>query len=601
MSDPVSPADVEQPGAKPAAQPAAPRFRPLRVWPAALCIALLWGLQLVPRVAEEMTMPVMMVGFMGPLASALLIVLWWMLLSRARLLERLVGLTGLIVVAAVTTALSDKSIQTFGMMIYGAPWGFTGFALALIALGRWPSFGRTWLALLAALVGFGFWDLVRTDEIRGDFQTKRSWRWEPTAEDQFLQGLAEHSQPGEAPPATQADAQPLAAADWPGFRGPNRDSVVPGVVLAEDWQAQPPREIWRVPVGPGWSSFAVAGNRLFTQEQRGEDEVVICYDADSGATVWVHRDSSRFWEAIGGAGPRATPALADGMLFTLGANGLLNRLDPLTGQRIWQRDLAQDASRQPPTWGFSSSPLVAGGLVIVHAGGAGDQGVLAYDVESGEPRWSAAAGDHTYSSPHLAEVAGVSSVLMLDNHGLLLLDPADGSRLGQHAWKFEGYRVVQPLVLDGSSVLLGTAMGTGTQRVDVRADGERLGIETAWTSRYMNPYYNDYVAHEGYLYGFDNNIFACIDLATGARQWKGGRYGNGQVLLLPDQDQLLVLSEDGELVLLRATPEQHTELAKHGVLEGRTWNHHVLVGNRLYVRNSEQAACFELSLAAGKP
>ncbi|MCO6456327.1 MAG: PQQ-binding-like beta-propeller repeat protein [Pirellulaceae bacterium] len=597
MSDEVSAADVEQPSSE---QPA-PRFRPLRVWPAVLCVALLWGLQLVPRLAEEMTMPVMMVGFMGPLASALLIVLWWLLLSRARLLERLVGLTGLIAVAAVTTVLSDKSIQTFGMMIYGLPWGFTGFALALIALGRWQSFGRTWLALLAALVGFGFWDLVRTDEIRGDFQTTRNWRWVPTAEDQFLQGLAEVPQSGEAPPATQTDAQPLAAAEWPGFRGPNRDGVVPGLVLTEDWKAQPPREIWRIQVGPGWSSFAVAGNRLFTQEQRGEDEVVVCYDAESGATVWVHQDSSRFWEAIGGAGPRATPTIADGMLFTLGANGLLNRLDPLTGQRIWQRDLTKDASRQPPTWGFSSSPLVTGGLVIVHVGGAEGQGVLAYDVESGRPRWAAPAGDHTYSSPHLAEVAGIPSVLLLDNHGLLLLDPADGTLQGQHAWKFEGYRVVQPLVLDGSSVLLGTAMGTGTRRVEVRADGERLQIETAWTSRYMNPYYNDYVAHEGYLYGFDNNIFACIDLATGARQWKGGRYGNGQVLLLPDQDQLLVLSEDGELVLLRATPQQHTELARHGVLEGRTWNHHVLVGNRLYVRNSEQAACFELALAAGDP
>ena len=195
-------------------------------------------------------------------------------------------------------------------------------------------------------------------------------------------------------------------------------------------------------------------------------------------------------------------------------------------------------------------------------------------------------------------MAGLSRVLMLDNTGLLLLDPASGSLQGQHEWKFEGYRVVQPLVVDGSSVLLGTAMGTGTQRVDVRGDGDRLRIETAWTSRHMNPYYNDYVAHEGYLYGFDNNIFACVDLATGMRQWKGGRYGNGQVLLLPDEDQLLVVSEDGELVLLRATPRQHTELARHDVLAGRTWNHHVLVGNRLYVRNSEHAACFELSLSA---
>ena len=123
-----------------------------------------------------------------------------------------------------------------------------------------------------------------------------------------------------------------------------------------------------------------------------------------------------------------------------------------------------------------------------------------------------------------------------------------------------------------------------------------MTAKESWLSRSMNPYFNDYVAHKGYLYGIDNNIFACVDLATGERKWKRGRYGNGQVLLLPDQDQLLVISEDGELVLLRTTPDKLVELTRHQVLEGRTWNHPVVVNNRLYVRNGEQATCFELPL-----
>ena len=272
---------------------------------------------------------------------------------------------------------------------------------------------------------------------------------------------------GERPKLPGTAALDLGVVEWPEFRGPHRNGTQPGIVLAEDWQVQPPQEIWRVPVGPAWSSFSVAGTRLFTQEQRGEAEVIVCYDADQGTEVWVHQDPSRFWEVIGGAGPRTTPTLNQGRLFALGAAGVLNCLDPLTGERIWQRDLNQDAGRQPPQWGYASSPLVVEDVVIVHAGGPEDKGVLAYDVASGELRWSCAAGDHSYSSPQLAELCGVVCALMLTNTGLTLIDPADGRLLGQHDWAFDGYRVVQPLVLGDSSVLLGSPMGTGTQRIEI--------------------------------------------------------------------------------------------------------------------------------------
>ena len=575
----------------PSAQAQSP-YRVLRIWPAALLLVCLWGLRVVPGFFGEVSMPVMMARFMGPLVVAGLVVLWWLFLSRASWKEKIGGVLGLAAIVTVTTLLADKSVRGFGTMIYAVPWGTTGFGVALIALSRMTSSRRTWLALLVALVCFGFWDLVRTDEIWGDFHTARSWRWEPTAEDRFLQNL-EARLPQPSDPVTEVE-QMLAQPEWPAFRGPQRDGVQPGIVLAEDWDAQPLQELWRIQVGPGWSSFSVAGKRLFTQEQRGEHEAVVCYDADSGGEIWVHQDASRFWEVVGGAGPRATPTLADGNLFALGAMGLLNRLDPITGEQIWQRDMNADAGRQPPQWGYSSSPLITHGVAIVHAGGPGQKGVLAYDVENGELRWSAAAGDHSYSSAQLSVIGGKSCVLMLTNKGLTLMDPTSGAILCDHQWDFQGYRVVQPLVVDDSSVLLGTAMGTGTQRIKLRLDGDQFAVEEAWMSRGMSPYYNDYVVYEGYLYGFDNNIFACVDVATGKRQWKRGRYGNGQVLLLPDAGQLLVTAEDGELVLLRATPDKLTEVARHQVLDGRTWNHPVLIGNRLYVRNGEEAACFEM-------
>jgi len=573
-------------------------YRSLRIWPAIVLLVALWAIKLLLPLMD-FTLPVLMTWFFGPIVCGGLIVIWWLTLSRATWKERLGGLVGLGAILVLTTVLADKSMKGMGTMRYAIPFGISGFAVAVILLARRKPSVRTGVALVAALGLFGIWDLMYAGPMSGNFDVTLSWRWVPTPEEKFLANLeARKSDESGKADANKFKGRELAEPDWPGFRGPNRDSVQPGVVLGQDWAAQPPRELWRVRIGPGWSSFVVAGKRLFTQEQRGLIEAVVCYDADTGQEIWSHKDKARFWESLGGAGPRATPTLTGGKLFCLGATGLLNRLDPLTGKQIWQSDINKEAGRKPPTWGYSSSPLVTDGLVIVHAGGAGDKGILAYDIETGKLRWGAPAGDHSYSSPHLAEILGQSVVLMISNTGLDMVDPADGGKLGEFAWPMQGFRVVQPLVVDDSSLLLGTQMGQGTKRIKLSLEGEgdrkRFKAQQTWLSRRMNPYFNDFVAHKGHLYGFDNNIFACIDLATGERKWKGGRYGNGQVLLLPDEDQLLVLSETGEIVLLRAGAEDHVELTRYRAFKGKTWNHPVLIGNRLYVRNSEEAACFEM-------
>jgi outer membrane protein assembly factor BamB len=562
---------------------------PLRLWPALVLAALIWGLRSMPAMVDELSPAVFMVAFFGPAVCALLILVWWLAASRATRREKIAGAVGLLALLVVGTALSHPSMRGFGTLGSAIPWGFTAFVAGLLA-ARWVKPDRrTAVALLAAAAGFGFWTLVRAEGVWGDFRAERAWRWQPTAEERFL---AER-QAGAAGPTVAAA---LAEAEWPGFRGPGRDSVVAGSTLAEDWTARPPRELWRIRLGPGWSSFAVAGRRLFTQEQRGELEVVAAYDADTGAELWSHESRSRFFEALGGAGPRATPTLARGMLFTLGAEGLLHRLEPTTGEVVWQADLRDDAAREPPPWGFSSSPLVVDDLVIVHAGGEGDRGVLAYGVEDGQLRWGAPAGGHSYSSPQLSLIAGRTTVPMVTDAGLTLLDPADGAVLWRHEWPFEQYRVLQPLVIGDATLLISTGMGVGTRRLDLRRDGDGLAAEERWTTRGLKPDFNDYVAHEGFLYGLDPNILACVDLETGERQWKGGRYGHGQLLLLPDADQLLVLTEAGAVVLVRAAPTGLEELSRLEVLDAKTWNHPVLVGDRLYVRNGEEAVALEMPL-----
>ena len=260
----------------------------------------------------------------------------------------------------------------------------------------------------------------------------------------------------------------------------------------------------------------------------------------------------------------------NGRLFVLGASGHLLRFDPRTGDVVWQTDLRKVAARNPPMWGFCSSPLVTNSLVIVHAGGGGDKGTLAFDAATGELKWSMASGDHSYSSLQLSTVSGEPLVLMLTNNGIELLDPQTGKLRLNYEWKHNGYRDLQPQVINGDSILLPTGTGSGTRCIRVVKSGEQYLTEELWTSRDLKPDFNDFVIFEDHGYGFDSAIFTCIDLKIGKREWKGGRYGKGQVLLLEDSRLLLVAGEYGDVVLLKADPSSHSELATFRAIEGKT-------------------------------
>ena len=324
----------------------------------------------------------------SPVICTLAIGLWWLFASRAAWRDRILGLVGGGALAAVAWVLLDPTMRGMVFVFLALPVVAMIATAAIVVLGRLGSRTATLATLLIAAVTFGYWDLIRCDGMSGDFQAEMHWRWEKSAEDQFLATLPADST------AKPASAEPLGKAVWPEFRGPQRNGAVPGIVLDAAWSTRPPKEVWRHKIGPGWSSFSIAGNRIFTQEQRGPQEVVVCYDAETGAERWVHASPARFAETMGGVGPRATPTLAGERLYALGATGLLDCLDPLTGTVKWERDLKHDARPNPPTWGFASSPLVVGDRVVVHAGGPDDKGVVAYDTKTGKLCWSAPAGDH---------------------------------------------------------------------------------------------------------------------------------------------------------------------------------------------------------------
>jgi outer membrane protein assembly factor BamB len=354
----------------------------------------------------------------------------------------------------------------------------------------------------------------------------------------------------------------------------------------------PPVELWRRPVGPGVSSFAIHGDLFYTQEQRGDNEIVACYNVTTGEPVWTHSDSARFWDPHVNAGPRATPALSGGRVCTLGATGILNALDADDGAVVWSRNAAPDTSAKPPTWGFVSSPLVVDDIVIVHA-----RGLVAYDLATGDRRWIAPASGGSYSSPHLLTIDGVAQILLMSNAGVISVAPTDGTLLWEHPWP--GVGIVQPALTEEGDLLVSMisseAMPIGMRRIAVAHGPGGWTVEERWTSTGLKPSFSSFVVHKGHAFGFDGSILACIDVHDGKRKWKGGRYGHGQLILLPDQDVLLVLSEQGELALVQATPDKFTELARIPAIKGKTWNHPVLVGDVLLVRNGQEMAAFRLA------
>ncbi len=320
-----------------------------------------------------------------------------------------------------------------------------------------------------------------------------------------------------------------------------------------------------------------------------------CYNATTGKPVWAHRDPARFWESNAGAGPRGTPTLAGGRVYTLGATGIVNALDANDGAVLWSRNAGTDTGTKVPGWGFASSPLVLGDMVVVAASGH----LVAYDAATGSPRWFGPDSGGSYSSPHLLSIDGVAQIVLMSAHGATSVSPEDGKLLWKYAWPSDT-RIMQPAVTADGDLLIsgGDAMGgVGLRRIAVIHGASGWTVEERWTSEGLKPNFNDFVVYNGHVYGFDGSILACIDVKDGKRAWKGGRYGHGQLVLLRDQGVLLVLSEEGELALVKAATDQFTELARSPAIEGKTWNHPVLVGERLLVRNGNEMVGFRLPLA----
>jgi outer membrane protein assembly factor BamB len=388
------------------------------------------------------------------------------------------------------------------------------------------------------------------------------------------------------------------AGDWPQFLGPTRDCQAPALHLEADWRSHPPVELWRIPVGAAWAGFAVVQGRAITLEQQGDQEVAVCRDATTGRTLWAEAWEARYSTTIGGTGPRSVPAIVHDRVLVTGATGWLRCLRVDDGELLWARNVLEDNHAGVPTWGYSASPLVVDERVIVSVGGGSGRSLMAYALADGSPLWQGGDGSLSYSSPVVAELGGKPQIVVLNAKNVAGHDPKTGRVLWEAPFPARDVVVAAPLRLDQERVLFSAGYGYGSEVFRVRPAAEEgvWTVEQEWTSRRMKAKFANLALHEGDVYGLDDGILACISAVTGELKWKDGRYGHGQMILTGNL--LLLMAEDGRVVLIAANPKRLHELGRVRLFSEKTWNPPAFSGDRLFVRNDREAVCLKLPLTA---
>lgn len=531
----------------------------------------------------------------GAAIHLLLLALWVLFGSRAPWIDRLMFLTLGIVGLVVVFTMQDKSMGIM-VLLFGTPIAAAFLATTLLLTRSTPWATRKWMAYAAWIVPMLLWLLAGTDGMMASFAPELRWRWQPDAEQRAELRIKE-SRKETSRLKTEISAVQLQLGDWPRFRGTDSDGKAndSGSEVSEKTQA---KMIWKQPVGFAWSSMIVVDGLLFTQEQRGPLEAVVCLEAATGAEVWSHTYEARYEDTTqaSGTGPRSTPTFFDGKIYSVGGTGIVTCLDATDGALIWKRNLSEDCSTPMAMWGFSTSPMLKDDKCFLLGGGmsVNSKDCICYDAKSGKIRWAAMGQGETYSSPQLVELCNEQQVVLsvgADTIGRAIKD-------GKERWRFKsggtGNTMLQPIRFGKDQLLVASGEGDGTSLVDIKHTGDTWEATKKWSSARLRPDFNDVVVVDSMILGLTKGLLTCIDSTTGELLWKKFRFGSGQLIALPTQHCVLVLSESGELSLIRVSPKEPSLLTSWAGIQGKTWNHPVLVKNRVYCRSAEEIACYEL-------
>jgi len=387
-----------------------------------------------------------------------------------------------------------------------------------------------------------------------------------------------------------------AANDWPQYLGPSRNGVYAGPALADAWGANGPKAVWRKQVGQGFAGPAVVGNRVILFHRVGNEEVLESLDAATGDAVWRYAYPTRYRDDFGfDEGPRAVPVVADGVIYTFGAEGQLHAVDLAKGTRLWSEDTMKRFGVPKGFFGAAGSPLVEGGRVIANVGGD-KAGIVAFEAKTGKVLWSATDDDASYSSGVAATIGGHRLGVFLTRDSLVGLDPASGMVQFQRRWRARiaaSVNAATPIIV-GDEIFVSAQYGPGAGVL--RVNGSQL--TEVWTSDdVLSNHYATSVFYNGYLYGFHGRqefgpSFRAVEFETGTVKWSQEQFRAGSVLLAGDR--LLITREGGELILASASPQAFKPIARAQILQGVVRPYPALADGLLYVRNENTLVCLDL-------
>ena len=397
-----------------------------------------------------------------------------------------------------------------------------------------------------------------------------------------------------ASPSPGASPAPAAASNyWTNFRGPKRDGRYDETTVSTNWPSSGLKQIWKQPVGVGHASFVVADGKAYTIEQRRGQEVVAAYDINTGRELWTQKWNASYTDSTGD-GPRVTPTWDNGRIYALGATGELRCLDANTGSVFWGKNILTDNQAQNLQWAMAASPLIVDDKVIVLPGGTSNKSVVAYNKLTGAPVWKVLSDVQAYVSPMLVDLAGRRQIVVVSSSRVVGLTPEKGELLWSYTWDTDmGINVSMPIVVDHNRFFISSGYGKGAALVEVKGSGNTFTASTVWENKNMKNKFNSSVLQDGYIYGLDEGILVCLDVNTGERKWKEGRFGYGQIILT--NGHLIITSDQGEVALVKATPDKYTEVARFAAVQGQTWNYPAIANGRLLVRNSNEMAAYDLS------
>ncbi len=392
---------------------------------------------------------------------------------------------------------------------------------------------------------------------------------------------------------------PAAGDDWPSFRGPDRDGRSSETGLLETWPDAGPTTLWQAQLGGGFSGITAAGGRVFTLYSRGGRELASGFDAKTGEALWS-ADIDRERKDRFGDGPRSTPPVDGGRLYALSALGRLHALDAATGETLWRHDLQQEFGARVPEFGVAASPIVEGDLLLLNVGGKRGHALMAFDKATGAVAWSAESDLPGYASPVTFTAGGVRHAVFFTGTSLIAVDPATGTARWKHPWKTAyDINAASPIFILPDRLFVSSGHDTGAAMFRIAGGAGDAGdaggtqAQVVWKTRDMRNHFSSSVHHEGFIYGFDNKNFKCIDAETGEDRWRKGSLGHGSLFYA--DGHLVVLSERGRLLLVEATPKAYREQASHQVADAKHWTVPTLYQGRLYVRNERDLYCLDLN------